>query len=147
MRYMLDRMAAGSREREAAAMHVTSFRSGTRAPDNELYDRGAELVEAAAAIRRAAGSPEAVRAVPAALGCIEAALEELLWATAELEQTSADAARASGELDRDPRVVRVEERMHFGFANLQQALSDAHGAAAAARSLAARALSRARRDG
>ena len=61
----------------------------TRAPDNELYDRGCDLVEAATAIRRVADTPEAARAVPAVLGCIEAALRELLWAAAALEETSA----------------------------------------------------------
>jgi hypothetical protein len=40
-----------------------------RAHDNELYDRGCDLVEAAAAIRRLADAPEAARAVPAVLGC------------------------------------------------------------------------------
>ena len=42
---------------------LTAARAIARAPDNELYDRGADLVEAAMAIRRVAGSPEASRAV------------------------------------------------------------------------------------
>ena len=107
----------------------------SREPDNELYDRGCDLVEAAAAIRRAAGERQAGRAVPAVLGCIEAALEELLWAAAALEQTTADLARPA-----DPRTKLVVQRMQHGYANLQQALSDAHAAAAAARPLAARSL-------
>ena len=89
---------AGNTERDAEgrvtiavhAMTVSSARTpATRAPDNELYDRGCDLVEAAMAIRRVADAPEAVRAVPAVLGCIEAALRELLWAAAALEETSA----------------------------------------------------------
>jgi len=112
-----------------------------RAPDNELYDHGADLVEAAMAIRRVAGAPGASRAVPAVLGCIESALEELEGATAALEQAMAEAtAPAPGCSSR--RVARVTERMHRGFANLQEALFDAHAAAAAARSLTSRALGR-----
>ena len=110
-----------------------------RAPDNELYDRGADLVEAAMAIRRVAGSPEAGRAVPAVLGCIESALQELVEASAALERSTADvASSAPGCLDR--HASRVVERMHRGFANLQEALFDAQAAAAAARPLASRAL-------
>jgi hypothetical protein len=113
----------------------------TRAPDNELYDRGADLVEAAMAIRRVAGAPEAGRAVPAVLGCIESALEELEGATAALEEAMAGVTPAApGYADR--RAERVAERMHRGYANLQEALFDAHAAAAAARSLTSRALGR-----
>jgi hypothetical protein len=109
-----------------------------RAPDNELYDRGCDLVEAAAAIRRVAGAPEATRAVPAVLGCIEAALRELLWAAAALEETSARTVAPSGETD--SRDARRAERMQVGYANLQIALADAERASAAARSLVGRAL-------
>ena len=119
-------------------------RQVARAPDNELYDRGADLVEAAMAIRRVAGSPEASRAVPAVLGCIESALEELEGATAELEQAMAEVTSATPGYS-SVRVARVTERMHRGFANLQEALFDAHAAAAAARSLTSRALGRPRR--
>ncbi len=111
-----------------------------RAPDNELYDRGCDLVEAAAAIRRLADAPEAARAVPAVLGCIEAALHELFWASAALEETS---ARSIGEQCgdcADPAVKARSDRMQRGYANLQNALADAERASAAARSLAARAL-------
>jgi hypothetical protein len=66
--------------------------SSDRAAANELYDRGCDLVEAAAAIRRIADAPEATRAVPAVLGCIEAAQRELLWAAGALEETSVLAA-------------------------------------------------------
>jgi hypothetical protein len=110
-----------------------------RAPDNELYDRGADLVEAAMAIRRVAGSPEASRAVPAVLGCIESALEELEVATAALEET---VTAVTPTTCRSRRADRVAERMHRGYANLQEARFDAHAAAAAARSLTSRALGR-----
>jgi hypothetical protein len=107
-----------------------------RAADNELYDRGCDLVEAAAAIRTAAGAADAVRAIPALLGCIEAALHELGDAAAVLEQTTErsveEPTRAAG--------APVHERMHRGFANLRLALTDAEGAAGAARPLAGRLL-------
>ena len=112
-----------------------------RAPDNELYDRGADLVEAAMAIRRVAAFPEARRAIPAVLGCIESALEELALASAALERTTADEASRAPECP-DRHLDQVLERMHRGHANLQEALSDAHTAAAAARSLTSRALGR-----
>ena len=125
------------------ATTISSARTPTtRAPDNELYDRGCDLVEAATAIRRVADAPEAVRAVPAVLGCIEAALRELLWAAAALEQTSARTVEQSpGYMD--SRAKRSSERMQLGYANLQTALADAERASAAARSLAGRALARA----
>ena len=109
-----------------------------RAPDNELYDRGCDLVEAAAAIGRAADSTEAVRAIPAVLGCIEAALRELTEASAALEATTDQALS-----DRTPTYGAggpKSDRMHRGYANLRQALRDAQGAAAAASPLASRAL-------
>ena len=108
-----------------------------RAPDNELYDRGADLVEAAMAIRRVAGSPGASRAVPAVLGCIESALEELEGATTALERAVAEVTSTTpGCPD------RRTERMRGGYANLHEAVFDAHAAAAAARSLTSRALGR-----
>src|SRR5688500_11197266 len=125
--------APGSPRGSAAAL--------ARAPDNELYDRGADLVEAAMAIRRVAGSPEASRAVPAVLGCIESPQLELVMASAALEHTmSEDVSTTPCCLDR--RSDRVVERMHRGYAILQEALFDAHAAAAAARSLTSRALGR-----
>jgi hypothetical protein len=121
-------------------MRATTLASpGSREPDNELYDRGCDLVEAATAIRRAAASREAGRAVPAVLGCIEAALQELLWASAALEQTTLDLSAPVTERS-NARTERITERMQRGYGNLQSALSDAQGAAAAARSLAGRAL-------
>jgi hypothetical protein len=113
--------------------------SPARAPDNELYDRGAELVEAAAAIRRIAGSTEAGRAIPAVLGCIESSLQELVLASAALERTTTSIT-SSTPPERDRHEQRVVERMHRGYANLRESLFDAQAAAAAARSLASRAL-------
>jgi hypothetical protein len=118
-----------------------------READNELYDHGCDLVAATAAIRRAAGFPDAVRAVPAVLGCIESALQELLWAAAALEQTSSDVLRHGDRGRQSPRTGPKLERMHQGFANLQQALGDAERAAAAARALAARAFADQPRSG
>jgi hypothetical protein len=126
--------------RAGHAMTVSSARTpATRAPDNELFDRGCDLVEAATAIRRVADAPEAVRAVPAALGCIEAALRELLWAAAALEEMSAQTVeqRSGGK---DWIATRRADRMRLGYANLETALADAERASAAARSLASRAL-------
>jgi hypothetical protein len=113
--------------------------SPARAPDNELYDRGAELVEAAMAIRRVAASREAGRAIPAVLGCIESALQELVLASAALERTTADVASSTPPCP-ERYGNRVVERMHRGYANLRESLFDAQAAAAAARSLASRAL-------
>jgi hypothetical protein len=111
-----------------------------RAPDNELYDRGCDLVQAAAAIRDAAAAPEAARAVPAVLGCIEAALHELLWATVMFEETTERQLRQATPDRAAARVGPLSERMHRGYANLEQARADAQRAGAAARPLAARAL-------
>jgi hypothetical protein len=97
--------------------------------ENELYERGAELAEAAAAIRRVVGERDAARALPALLGCVEAALGELNAASAGL----AEADRLVSTPGR-PR----EERMRRGLANLGDALSDAQAAAGAARALVAR---------
>jgi len=122
-------------------MHASPVTKPTpRAADNELFDQGCDLVAAASAIRRAAGAPEAARAVPAVLGCIESALRELMWATAGLEQTSEDLVGQVAHDAQSAKLVPIAERMHRGFANLQQALSDGERASAAARSLAGRAL-------
>jgi hypothetical protein len=76
--------------------------------DNELYDRGCDLIEAATAIRNLADDPAAWRAVPAVLGCIEAALRELGCAAASMDETSGDAMPTEAMAD----------RMHSGFMNL-----------------------------
>jgi hypothetical protein len=115
-----------------------------RSADNELYDRGCDLVAAATAIRQVAGSPPAARAVPAVLGCIEAALRELAEAAAGLERTTDEASTAHA--DRCQPIGPRSERMHRGYANLGQALEDAERAAAAARPLASRMLAPAGSD-
>jgi hypothetical protein len=122
-------------------MSVSSDRTPPyRAPDNELYDRGCDLVEAAAAIRRVSGAADAARAVPAVLGCIESALHELLWASAALEETTTRTLAGRVGQSSDPRMRPKSERMQQGYANLQGSLADAERASAAARSLAVRAL-------
>ena len=103
---------------------------------NELYDHGADLVEAAAALRERAGIPAAARAAPAVVGCVEAALRDLTAATAALERAVSSAVDDGA----DSRVSRRRARMRHGFTNLEVALHDAADAAAAARALAARAL-------
>ena len=68
------------------------------------------------------------------------ALQELMWAAAALEQTTADLVEQDADDDPRARIAPIAQRMHRGFANLQQALSDGERASAAARSLAGRAL-------
>jgi hypothetical protein len=101
-----------------------------RPADNELYDRGCDLVEAATAIRRLADDPVAGRALPALLGCIEAALHELGCAAASMDETSSRAITTAA----------IADRMHRGFMNLGLALADAELASTAARGLAGRSL-------
>jgi hypothetical protein len=115
-------------------------RSARFEADNELYDRGCDLVQAAADIRRAAESPEAVRAVLAVLGCFESALEQLLCASALLEQTTHRFVTDNPGVIADATVARRVERMHLGFAHLQWALADGQRTSAAARGLARRAI-------
>jgi hypothetical protein len=115
---------------EADTMRPHGPRALTRPADNELYDRGCDLVEAAMAIRDLADDPGALRAVPALLGCIEAALHELGCAAASMDQTSGDAMPTGATAD----------RMRHGFMNLGLALADAELASAAARGLAGRSL-------
>jgi hypothetical protein len=132
--YTMNRMvAAGGREHPALMHPSTASSHSVRPADNELYDRGCDLVEAAAAIRRLAGEPRAARAVPAVLGCLEAALEELSGACIEMPETTERAAATS-------TADAVAQRMRRGFINLELALLDAKDAARAARSLAARSL-------
>jgi hypothetical protein len=118
----------------AGLMHASAVSAHSlRSADNELYDRGCDLVEAAAAIRQLAGEPCAARAVPAVVGCLEAALRELSDACVEMAETTERAAATS-------TADAVAQRMRRGFANLELALLDARWAARAARSLAARSL-------
>jgi hypothetical protein len=101
-----------------------------RPADNELYDRGCDLVEAAIAIRSLADDPAAGGALPALLGCIEAAFHELGDALARLDETARHAMPTEAMAD----------RLHRGFMNLGLTLADAELAAAAARGLAGRSL-------
>jgi hypothetical protein len=110
-----------------------------RDPVNDLYDHGCDLVEAARALRRGAEQPGVARAAPALAGCIETALRDLAEATEELERLRPPAGDAHAP-DAHRRWARRRERMRHGFVNLEIALRDAADAAAAARSLAARAL-------
>jgi hypothetical protein len=118
---------------------VTTSWTGQRDPVNELYDHGADLVEAAAALRRAIDDPAVVVATPAAIGCIETALRDLAAAAEALRATTGvrepgDAARGNG------RATHRRERMRRGLANLEVALRDTADVAAAARALATRGL-------
>jgi hypothetical protein len=122
-------MAPGLPGRHGVAMRLTSdSRARTRPPDNELYDRGCDLVEAALAIRRLTGCDGAERALPAILACIESALKDLRGAVTE-------AGRLGG---RDNGGDACGRRALRGFANLEVALADAETAAWAARGLAHR---------
>jgi len=107
--------------------------SARREAQNELFDRGCDLVEAAAAIRGGVAARQAVRAVPALLGCVEAAVAELRAASVLLTTSSIEAGAAE-----DDAMARRAERMQRGLANLQIALADAETAAGAARALVAR---------
>ena len=121
-------------------MHPVVSSPSKRSPDNELYDRGCDLVEAAAAIRELAGDPRAARAVPAVLGCLEAVLHELSGACAAMEETTERATQGRQRTGAEPALDAVSARMRRGFSNLERALLDAEGAAMAARSLASRSL-------
>jgi hypothetical protein len=122
-------------------MHPTVVPSPSRRPpDNELFDRGCDLVEAAGAIRRLSSDPRAARALPAIVGCLEAALHELRDACLAMEQTTDCVTRERERSRPSARRRAVADRMRRGFTNLEQALSDAEVAASATRSLAARSL-------
>jgi hypothetical protein len=115
---------------------ASAMQRSRRAPDNELFDRGCDLVEAASAIRRLAADAETARAIPALLGCIETSLQELAAAASELEGA-------------EPPVITSERSLHIararrrrGVANLRVALADAAAASHAARALTARVLQR-----
>jgi hypothetical protein len=137
--YTVDRMVRADMAIHAAAMHPSAVSSSLRPADNELYDRGCDLVEAAAAIRRLAADPCAARAVPAVLGCLEAALQELSRMCAVMEKTIERAAQSQSG-NHKPRRDAVAERMRRGFSNLDVALADAEDAAMTARALAGRSL-------
>jgi hypothetical protein len=120
--------------------HTVVSAPSRRPPDNELYDRGCDLVEAASAIRRLAADPCAARAVPAVLGCLEAALHELRSACPAMEHTTGFVARERERPGPNDRLGAMAGRMRRGFTNLELALNDAENAATATRSLAARSL-------
>ena len=109
-------------------MHLPPVSGTSKYPaDNELYDRGYELVEAAAAIRGLADDPAGVRALPALLGCIEAALHELGRAVSSFDETVGRLMSTDAKADRVQR----------GFMTLSLTLADAELASTAARGLAA----------
>jgi hypothetical protein len=129
--YSLDRIDQPSAPVHDAAMPLSpAFHGSKRPADNELYDRGCDLVEAAMAIRRLADDPGAARALPALLGCMETALHELGCAVASMDETSSHSMPTDA----------IADRMHRGFMNLGLALADAELASTAARGLAGRSL-------
>jgi hypothetical protein len=129
--YSLDRIAPSPAQVNDPDMPNSPISHTTKRPaDNELYDRGCDLVEAAMEIRHLADDPAAARAVPALLGCLEAAMHELGCAVVSLDETSGYAVR----------IDTVADRMHRGFMNLGLALADVEFASTAARGLAARSI-------
>ena len=116
-------------------MYLTRGSQHAKRPaDNELYDHGCDLVEAATAIRRLSEDRRAERAVPALLGCFESALHELGCAVTNLDENA-------NEVGLPQPIV---QRMHRGFMNLGLALADAELASTAARGLAERTAAGAR---
>ena len=129
--YSLDRIVQRLLRMHDAAMTLTRVDHAFKRPaDNELYDRGCDLVEAAVAIRCLADDPGAVRALPPLLGCIEAALHELGCAAASMDEIGGQAMPTKA----------MAERMRRGFMNLGLALADAELASTAARGLAGRSF-------
>jgi hypothetical protein len=129
--YSLDRIVQPSIRVHDPGMPLSPASEGSKRPaDNELYDRGCDLVEAAMAIRRLADDPGAGRALPALLGCMETALNELGCAAASMDEISSHSMATEAMAD----------RMHRGFMNLGLALADAELASTAARGLAGRSL-------
>jgi cob(I)alamin adenosyltransferase len=114
--------------------HHATRPTAQRNAENELYDLGCDLVEAAAGIALRAADPCAARAVPALLGCIEAALKELSGACGALKYSTAESS-ASAE---NARGRAVANRLERGYANLIVSLEDARYASRAVRPLAAR---------
>lgn len=119
-------------------MPVSRIWPHRRSPDNELFDRACDLLDAARSLRSAADAADAGRAAPAVLGCLEAALHELSLTATGLEHISAQDSGTTASEGGGPD-ARVD-RMHRGYANLREALGDAQTASSAARALAARAL-------
>jgi hypothetical protein len=140
-------MAGAARRGNPWSMRSTPTPSPA-VPDDDIYDRACDLVDATARMRRAAGTLHDAQLAPALLGCIEAALQDLLWTAAALEQASLRVTTERRRGAADPRTRVLVERMQRGWANLQATLADAERAAGAARPLVARALAAtaARRD-
>jgi hypothetical protein len=88
--------------------------------------------------RRRSATLDDAQLAPALLGCIEAALQDLVSTVAALEQTCAEVTAEHSGSHAEPRSRLSVERMQR--ANLQEALTDAERAAAAARPLVARAV-------
>jgi hypothetical protein len=131
----LDLMVDAEGREQARGMPRSAAWSSTRRDaDNELYEFGCNLVEAAAEICRVAASPEAAPAIPALLGCVEAALHELSRTSAALQHAS----QQQDETAANARGQAAADRLQRGYTNLSVALKDARAAARAARSLAAR---------
>ena len=129
--YSLDRIVQPALRVHDPAMPLSPGSQDSKRPaDNELYDRGCDLVEAAMAIRRLADDPGAGRALPALLGCMETALHELGCAAASMDEISS----------RSMPTDAMSDRMQRGFMNLGLALADAELASTAARGLAGRSL-------
>src|SRR5215213_7307093 len=127
--YRLDRIVEVRELTHASGMHPARGSQARKRPaDNELFDGGCDLVEAAMAIRRLSEDRGARGAVPALVGCIESALHELSRAVSSLDEVT-------GETVVPQEIAR---RMHRGFENLGLALADAEFASAAARGLAER---------
>jgi hypothetical protein len=129
--YSLDRIVAPPLPLHDVGMPLPPATGASKRPaDNELYDRGCDLVEAAIAIRSVAGDPAAGGALPALLGCVEAALRELGDSVTRFDETARHAMPTEAMAD----------RLHRGFMNLGLTLADAELAAAATRGLAGRSL-------
>ena len=127
--YTLDRIVQPAIRVHDQTMPLSPVSQASKRPaDNELYDRGCDLVEAAMAIRGLADDPGAGRALPALLGCMETALHELGCAAASMDEISSHSMPTDAMAD----------RMHRGFMNLGLALADAELASTAARGLAGR---------
>jgi len=89
--YSLDRIDQPPVPVHDLAMFLSRVsQASKRSADNELYDRGCDLVEGAVAIRRRADAARGL-AVPALLAWIEATLHELGCAAPSMDQTTGHA--------------------------------------------------------
>lgn len=134
------------RETHEASLHRVDGQARPADTVNAVFDAAAELVEAAAALRHAAEQPGAAGAAPAVLGCVEV-VERQLAAVSRTLRDDADALLVAGRGCATTPSSDRSARMRSGFDNLEVALGDAAAAAAAARSLTARALHGSRSHG